>query len=63
MVNVGVTFALDKGEGVRVSKAAMAKKINALTDENAAMKEKLAAQDTEIGALKAALARLEAKMK
>lgn len=41
----------------------MAKKINALTDENAAMKEKLAAQDTEIGALKAALARLEAKMK
>ena len=63
MVNVGVTFALDKGEGVRVSKAAMAKKINALTDENAVMKEKLAAQDTEIGALKAALARLEAKMK
>ncbi len=56
MVNVGVTFALDKGQGVRVSKAAMAKKINALTDENAAMKQ-------EIGALKTALARLEAKMK
>ena len=56
MVNVGVTFALDKGQGVRVSKTAMAKKINALTDENAAMKQ-------EIGALKAALARLEAKMK
>lgn len=56
MVNVGVSFALDKGQGVRVSKAAMAKKINVLTEENMAMKQ-------EIGALKAALARLEAKIK
>lgn len=63
MVNVGVSFALDNGEGVRVSKTTMAKKIKALTDENAAMKEKLAEQDTEIDALKAALARLEAKIK
>lgn len=63
MVNVGVSFALDNGEGVRVSKTDMAKKIKALTDENAAMKEKLAGQDTEIDALKAALVRLEAKIK
>ena len=76
LVNAGVTFALDKGKGVRVSKAAMARKISALTDENAAMKqenvgikqenlvikEKLAAQDREIGALKEALARLEKRM-
>lgn len=63
MVNVGVSFALDNGEGVRVSKTDMAKKIKALTDENAVMKEKLAEQDTEIDALKAALVRLEAKIK
>lgn len=76
MVNMGVTFALDKGNGVRVSKAAMARKIGTLTKENTAMKERMAAQDMEnaamreklvvqdkeIGALKAALARLEAKM-
>ncbi len=76
MVNMGVTFALDKGNGVRVSKAAMARKIGTLTEENtameermaaqdmenAAMREKLVAQDKEIGALKAVLARLEAKM-
>ena len=69
MVNAGVTFALDQGQGIRVSKAAMAKKINALTEENAAMKaenrairEKAASQDAEIAALREALARLEAKV-
>ena len=59
-VNVGVTFALDKG--VTTSKAAMAWKINALAEENTAMKEKLNARGAEIDALKAALARLEEKV-
>ena len=53
MMNVGVSFALDKG--VTTSKAAMARKIKA-------QDEKIAAQDAEIQALKEALARLEAKI-
>ena len=53
LVNVGVSFALDKG--VTTSKAAMARKIKA-------QDEKIAAQDAEIQALKEALARLEAKI-
>ena len=60
MINAGVSFALDKGYGA--NKAAMARKINSLTEENAEMKEKLAAQGSEIEMLKEALARLEAKV-
>ncbi|MBR1661812.1 MAG: YadA-like family protein [Acidaminococcaceae bacterium] len=62
MVNAGISFALDKGKGFGTSKAAMARKINSLTEENAEMKEKLAAQGSEIEMLKEALARLEAKV-
>ena len=53
LLNVGVSFALDKG--VNTSKAAMAKKI-------AAQDEKIVAQDAEFAALKEALAHLEAKL-
>ena len=67
MINAGVSFALDKG--VTTSKAAMAKQITNLSEENksikaenAEMKEKLDAQGSEIAALKEALARLEAKV-
>ncbi len=63
MVNAGVSFALGQGNSVRLSKTAMAKKINDLTDENTAMKEKMAAQDKGIDTLKEALVRLEAKIK
>lgn len=69
MINAGITFALDKGKGFGTSKAAMARKINDLTAENAAQgqqiavqNEKIAAQDVEIQILKEALARLEAKV-
>ena len=62
MINAGISFALDSGKGFGTSKAAMARKINTLSEENAAMKEKLNAQDGEIAALKEALARLEAKI-
>ena len=67
MINAGVSFALDKG--VTTSKAAMAKQITNLSEENKSikaenveMKEKLDAQGSEIAALKEALARLEAKV-
>ena len=62
MINAGISFALDKGKGFGTSKAAMVRKINSLTVENAEMKEKLAAQGSEIEMLKEALARLEAKV-
>ena len=55
MINAGVTFALDKGKGFGTSKAAMARKINELTKENAA-------QATKIETLEARLAAIEAKL-
>ena len=53
LLNVGVSFALDKG--VNTSKAAMAKKIASLTEENAQ-------QAAKIETLEARLAALEAKL-
>ena len=53
LLNVGVSFALDKG--VSTSKAAMAKKIASLTEENAQ-------QAAKIETLEARLAALEAKL-
>ena len=53
LLNVGVSFALDKG--VTTSKAAMAKKIASLTEENAQ-------QAAKIETLEARLAALEAKL-
>ena len=55
MVNVGVSFTLDKNRGLGGGKAAMAKKIAAQEAENAE-------QRAEIQALKEALVRLEAKV-
>ena len=67
LLNVGVSFALDKG--VSTSKAAMAKTINvqsekirALEGANAEQAAKIQNQDAEIAALKEALARIEAKL-
>ena len=68
MVNMGITFALDKlqNPGIRTSKAAMARKIAAQDEEIAALKEAHAKENAEnkaeIQALKEALARLEAKV-
>ena len=53
LLNVGVSFALDKG--VNTSKAAMAKKIASLSEENAQ-------QAAKIETLEARLAALEAKL-
>ena len=53
LLNVGVSFALDKG--VSTSKAAMARKIVSLTEENAQ-------QAAKIETLEARLAALEAKL-
>ena len=67
LLNVGVSFALDKG--VTTSKAAMARKINALEEQNSAILEENKAiraenaeQKAEIQELKEALARIEAKL-
>ena len=67
MINAGVSFALDKG--VNTSKAAMARQITNLSEENKSikaenegMKAKIRNQDVEIAALKEALARIEAKL-
>ena len=60
LLNVGVSFALDKG--VNTSKAAMAKKINVLEEENKAIRAENAEQKAEIQELKEALARIEAKL-
>ena len=67
LLNVGVSFALDKG--VNTSKAAMARKINALEEQNSAILEENKAiraenaeQKAEIQELKEALARIEAKL-
>ena len=69
LINVGVSFALDKGKGFGTSKAAMARKISLQEEKIAAQDEKIAAQEAEnaeqraeIQALKEALARLEAKV-
>jgi hypothetical protein len=53
LLNVGVSFALDKGVNTR--KAAMAKKIASLTEENAQ-------QAAKIETLEARLTALEAKL-
>ena len=56
MINAGVTFALDKGiNTLNTSKAAMARKIASLTEENAE-------QAAKIETLEARLAALEAKL-
>ena len=56
MINAGVTFALDKGVNtLNTSKAAMARKIATLTEENAQ-------QAAKIETLEARLAALEAKL-
>ena len=56
MINAGVTFALDKGVNtLNTSKAAMARKIASLTEENAQ-------QAAKIETLEARLAALEAKL-
>ena len=60
MLNVGVSFALDKG--VTTSKAAMAKKIAAQDEKIATLEGENAEQKAEIAALKEALARIEAKL-
>ncbi len=55
MINAGLSFALDKGKGFGTSKAAMARKINDLTAENAA-------QAAKIETLEARLAAIESKL-
>ena len=60
LLNVGVSFALDKG--ISTGKAAMAKQIQLLKEENAQQAAKIQNQDAEITALKEALARIEAKL-
>ena len=60
MINAGVSFALDKGVGT--SKAAMAKQITNLLEENKAIRAENAEQKAEIQELKEALARIEAKL-
>ena len=60
MINAGVSFALDKG--VNTSKAAMARKINALSEENAAIREENAAIKEQNAKLEARLAAIEAKL-
>ena len=59
LMNIGVSFALDKG--VNTSKAAMARKINNLSEENKSIKAENAEMKAEIRELKEALARIEAK--
>ena len=60
LLNVGVSFALDKG--VSTSKAAMARKIAAQDEKITSLEGQNARQAAEIAALKEALARLEAKI-
>lgn len=60
LLNVGVSFALDKG--VSTGKAAMAKRITNLSEENKTIKAENAQMKAEIQALKEALVRLEAKI-
>ncbi len=60
LLNVGVSFALDKG--VSTGKAAMAKRITNLSEENKSIKAENAQMKAEIQALKEALVRLEAKI-
>ena len=60
LLNVGVSFALDKG--VSTSKAAMARKIAAQDEKISSLEGQNARQAAEIAALKEALARLEAKI-
>ena len=62
MVNVGVSFTLDKNRGLGGGKAAMAKKIAAQEEKLAAQEAENAEQRAEIQALKEALVRLEAKV-
>ena len=60
LLNVGVSFALDKG--VSTSKAAMARKIAAQDEKITSLEGQNARQAAEIAALKEALSRLEAKI-
>ena len=60
LLNVGVSFALDKG--VSTSKSAMARKIAAQDEKITSLEGQNARQAAEIAALKEALARLEAKI-
>ena len=62
MINAGISFALDKGKGFGTSKAAMAKKINALAEENAAIREENASIKEQNAKLEARLAAIEAKL-
>ena len=56
LINMGVTFALDKGQGVVSNKVAMARKIDILERENAA-------KDARIQSLEARLAAIETALK
>ena len=60
LMNVGVSFALDKG--VTTSKAAMARKINALEEQNSAILEENKAIRAENAKLAERLAAIEAKL-
>ena len=60
LLNVGVSFALDKG--VTTSKAAMARKINALEEQNSAILEENKAIRAENAKLAERLAAIEAKL-
>ena len=60
LLNVGVSFALDKG--VNTSKAAMARKINALEEQNSAILEENKAIRAENAKLAERLAAIEAKL-
>ena len=57
MINAGISFALDKGKGFGTSKAAMARKIAALTEENAAQAAKIESLEARLAAIEAKLAK------